>query len=277
MKIYLNYENTYKEIYFNKIIFFHGNIDNQIKLFDLIKEGFLGSSKSFLLNNEPVKKKSLNVIEFSMNSIFDDLKFTSKSYNLKILESIFNDEEEQHLEEFNILLDDIQNCFNDKYSIISDNYHLKPYLKINDIKKVILDNFILVDKDDVNISTQIELEFAIIADYIKINSEKTFYLLVKHFDYCLDISQMKRILEMFLKLGNVNVIFFTKSFELYNYVRDDYQNYMVSEDNLYKYELDQDIIRFDPYLSDSENKFYQNILQKEKIYKDYCEITNEKF
>lgn len=275
MKLYFNYETSYKEIYFDEMIFFHGNIDNQIKLYDVIKEGLQGSSKTFLLNNSIIKKKELNVIEFSMNNIFDDLKFTSKSYNLKILQSLF-DNDNMNLDNYNELLKGIQSQFDEKYQVLSNYYHIKPNLRVNDLKKLILDNFYILNKDEVNISMQIELEFAIIANYVSLNSDKDFYILVKHFDYCLDISQMKRIISLFSNAKNIQMIFFTKSFKLYDFFREDYQNYLIGNHNIYKYELDKSIINFNPILTDQENMVYQNILRKAQIYNDYCQITNEK-
>ena len=56
MKILCNYREHIKELYFENIIFFHGNHENLHELYQVILSGLSGQDKSFLLNNQMIEK-----------------------------------------------------------------------------------------------------------------------------------------------------------------------------------------------------------------------------
>lgn len=274
MKIYFPYYNSIKEIYFDNVIIFHGNINNQIKLYDEIVKGLQGNSKGFLLNNLPVNKKELNVIEFSNNTLFDDLKLTSKSYNLKILESVLDDDE-VIIQSINEVINDVELKIQDKYRPISKEYaELFPSIHFQNLKKIILDNFSLVDKDKVNISLQIELQLMVILNYVRQNSDKFFFIVIKHFNHFLDISQMTYILNSFQKIKNGVAIVFVKSFELFEYY-DQSLNYMIKDFCIEKMVNDYELTS-SKLLSIEENEELIKYITARKRYKRYCQIVNEK-
>lgn len=282
MKVNFEYENIMKEIYFEKYISFHGNVDNQDILYDVILDGLNGNDKSFMIDNQPVNKKALNVIEFSMNSIFDDLKMTSKSYNLKIIQSAISDnnEDELILEKINELLIDYDEIIQNKYQFLKNEYGnvIKPKLDIKNMKKVILDNFKLVSKGDINISQEIEFQLMVILNYIELNSEQHFYVVIKHFDYCLDLSQMACFLDQMKALKNLTTFIFSKSFELFEYqLGEDDKVYLINESSLTHYKLDQMGYTFEnlELLTEEERKKYSYNLYTMERYRNYLNYVSE--
>ncbi|MEG0328960.1 MAG: hypothetical protein RR602_03040 [Longicatena sp.] len=281
MKIYFNFKDTFKELYFDKMVCFHGSIDCQNDLYDVMINGLNGNDKSFLLNNTNVKKKELNVIEFTSNSILDDLKMTSKSYNLKILKSILDDEENVMLEEsINGTLQEYQNKIINKYTSLTNDAPalFEPKLNVESIENFVISNFKLVSKENLNISKEVELQLRVILHYISMNSNQNYYLLIKHFDHCLDIEQMKSLILKIEKISNLYVFVFSKSFELFEHFSSrSVMNYMIEDKKVSK-----------PIEYDSPDSFDYFILSNDEInklkrvselllrYHNYIDIVSEK-
>lgn len=281
MKITFDFEGKSKELYFEKSMSFHGTIDNQIKLCDIIISGLNGGDKSFLLNNQMVKKKELNVIEFSMNSILDDLKLTSKSYNLKIIQSLTSEETEEELTtNLNQLIEKYQEDLASCYEELIEDYGMivKPTINIKSIKKLLLDNFSLVEKDELNLSKEIELQLLLILNYISLNKNQHFYLILKHFDHCLDSSQMTYFYEKIRKAENICCLIFSKSFELFEYERRHrYSNSFVDEGNVRSSqicEIEKHFMFYD-LLTEKEQKELDNSVNLINRYKKYYKLTSE--
>lgn len=276
MKMFFRYENSNKEIYGDRIVVFHGTIDNQIKLYDAICNGLHGNSKDFLLDNQYVSKKELNIIEFSNNSILDDLKLTSKSYNLKILESILCEIDDDYVQTMNECLGKLKMKVMDTYSSLSNVYEqVVPDISFSDIKKIVTDNFSLVNKEEVNISLQIELQIMIILNYIKQNPNKIFYVLIKHFNHCLDSSQMNFILNQYLHEYNIRLVVFLKSFEIFEDLDYLNCNFMINSEEVFRLKVNYDFQDLDLYTME-ENQVRIKVLNLKKRYKKYSEIVNEK-
>ncbi|MGX8833745.1 hypothetical protein ACWG0P_05970 [Amedibacillus sp. YH-ame6] len=281
MKIYFNFTEAFKEVYFDKMICFHGNIDNQNKLYDVMINGLNGSDRSFLLNNTSVKKKELNIIEFSSNSILDDLKMTSKSYNLKILESIIDNEDNGVLEEnINDILEAYEKKIIDKYALLTNDGSVlfEPRLKVESIKDVIISNFKLVSKEDLNISKEVELQLRVILHYVSMNSNHEFYLLIKHFDHCLDIEQMKSIVLKIEEIENLHVVIFSKSFEIFEHFSNKAMtNYMIKDRIVSKpFEYNSPETFEYSILSTKEKDRFKRVSDLLLRYRNYIEIVSEK-
>ena len=71
------------ELNFDKILCFNINCKYMNDLADIIVDRLSGGIKEFQFNNTLIKKKEYEVIDYNGTTILDDLKLTSKSYNLK--------------------------------------------------------------------------------------------------------------------------------------------------------------------------------------------------
>ena len=158
MKILCNYREHIKELYFENIIFFHGNHENLYELYQVILSGLCGQDKTFLLDNQMVEKKQLNVIEFDNYGIIDDLKFTSKSYFGKLLhEEIHKKCFEDISNEYDLINKKLKVLVEQSFSNLRDRYMLiNPDLSNFSIERYIQNNISFVEKEKINLALNSE-------------------------------------------------------------------------------------------------------------------------
>lgn len=280
MKISFCFDETYKEIYFEQILCFHGDTKSQINIHEIILNGLNGSDKTFLLDNSLIKKKELEVIEFSNNTIIDDLKLNSKSYQLQNLREILLNSEEDHIiMEMNSLLETYQRRLDTRYSHLKEMYPnlFVPDLYVKKIEEVLISNYHVFDKSEITITVSVELQLMNILDYIDHHKDKHFFLLLKHFNHILDLSQRMYILDVIKKMNNITVFIFQNDFDFLCYTENEFTNYYVSEKLVWKCEFSKmNNLETIDILTSSENDTYSHIINYLDLKSKYYQIVSEK-
>lgn len=276
MKILCNYREHMKELYFEKIIFFHGNHENLHELYQVILSGLSGQDKSFLLNNQMIEKKQLNVIEFDNYGIIDDLKFTSKSYFGKLLHEEINKEYFEDISnEYDLINKKLKVLVEQSFSNLRDRYMLiNPDLSYFSIERYIQDNISFVDKEKIDYALNSELQLCIILEFIKNHPDKFYHVLIKDFERNLDVSQILYLLDIMANITNASFYIFLKCFELY----EEYQNfeqYLVLDDSVIHHIEEKQECIYSPLLTTEENKYYTKAITYLKHKKMYDKYTSQ--
>lgn len=254
MKILCNYQDKIKEIYFDGIVCFHGSLDNLHELYHVVLNGLNGQDKTFLLNNQSVEKKELNLIEFDNNGIVDDLKFTSKSYFGKLIQDQINSSNFDTLKhKYELLNTELEEAmvlaFNNMHN---EHDFINPVLSAFDIKNFIQENFSFINKNDANFANNSEWQLCVILKYIKNHSDQIFHMLIKDLDRNLDLSQILYIINIMKDIPNASFYIFLKCFDLYEEYND-FQQYMVLEDSILLHAFDERVCAHQEILTYDEN------------------------
>lgn len=276
MKILCNYNEHIKEMYFEKIVFFHGNHDNLNTLYQTVLNGLNGQDKSFLLNNQIIEKKELNVIEFDNNGIIDDLKFTAKSYFSKLMQTQINtDELEEIKDEYDLINVKLANLVAHSFCNLHSKYmFINPHLSKFCIEKYIQDNFSFVNKEEIDFATNTELQLCIVLEFINSHPETFYHVLIKDLDRNLDLSQILYIIEIMKTVSNASFYIFLRCFELYEAYHN-FEQYLVLENTvLHRVEEEQNCI-YSPLLTLEENEYYSKAMTYLKHKKLYDESTSK--
>lgn len=259
--MFFEYMGQWKRIEFSKVVCFHGQISKQAELSEILVDGLNGMDKKFQLDNLTVKKKTLNVIDFSNGLISDDLKMTSKSFNLKILKEIIEKYEAKDLltEQLSEKMVEIQNLIINRYKSLSEEYPqlIKPSIEIKNIDDLILSQFSLVDKGDLNNAISKELQISLILDYVQEHQDETYYLLLNQINESLDLSELLFVLDKILATENLVCLIFTNSSQLYYHTSTLIDHYFLLDDCIKK-----ELITKDFHL---ETLSFSNLLSVEEV------------
>ncbi len=273
MKLIFNYNGDTAEVNFEKMILFNASYDNQDALVDILNSGLSGQLKDFLQENTLVKKNVNNILLFDNNSINDDLKFNSKSILMKSLNFI----DEQVLDETTDLINEKLSKLNDNLSntfnyLNEFNYEINPHFEIMKSASLFKETFNLTDSE-LNPLKQIELEMLVVINYLKLNEDKEFHLIINHFNLIMDLSQQLFIINQLNKLNNVYVYLLSNSFDFCESIDENTANYFVYDDKIskdIKYErtvnLDESIFEL---LDDNEQAEVLKTLNYQQRKKEY--------
>ena len=281
MKILLRYHETLKELQFDNIVAFYGNISHQDTLYDAVVRGLNGLDKDFLLDQQVVKKKALNIIEFQNDSIMDDLKLTSKSYNMRNLIEVAEMVDFYELKNvMNEMLSKYESAVKNYYKELSDIYSesLVPSIQLNDLTSFFKSTFTLVDKEKVNVSQEVEFQLMLILNYVKKDANTEYFLLINHFDQLLDMSQMRFIMKYLSDIKNLKVFVFLKSFDFYECFKSQFPNYIV-DDSLLKLEsicYVEKHLDYEQLLTDEEVRKIKDVLFYQERRSKFFEKVQER-
>lgn len=283
-KFSFNYCDNYYEVKFDKIICFNANCKYVDELSEVFIDGLSGGTKDFLYNNTVIKKKEFEVIDYNGSTIFDDLKMTSKSYNLKLLKSVIFDYEnkDQLQDKLAECLQELQIALHEKYDFFIKDYSelVLPEFKIDNLDSIFQNLFHLVDKENISDSISVEMQLLLLLHYLA-DKQKSF-LVIRDFKLGLDISQRLYILDKIMQLDNVYVILFINDAEFYYYTKD-IINHLFVIDSKINSTLSEDImnsctsnIMYKEFLEHDEYVMILRNLEKEHILVKYNEYLSER-
>lgn len=283
-KFSFNYNDNYYEVNFEKIICFNANCKYVDELSDVLIEGLLGGTKDFLYNNTLIKKKEFEVVDYNGSTIFDDLKLTSKSYNLKLLKSVIYDYEnkDQLQSKLAECLQELQIALHKKYDFLIEDYSelILPKFKIDNLDSMFQNLFHLVDKENISDSISVEMQLLLLLHYLA--NKQSSFLIIRDFKLGLDISQRLYILDKIMQLENVYVILFINDAEFYYYTKD-IINHLFVIDSKINSTLSEDImnncisnIMYKEFLDYDEYVLILRNLEKEHILIKYNEYLAER-
>lgn len=283
-KFSFNYNDSYYEVNFDKIICFNANCKYVDELSDVLIEGLLGGTKDFLYNNTLIKKKEFEVVDYNGSTIFDDLKLTSKSYNLKLLKSVIYDYEnkDQLQSKLAECLQELQIALHKKYDFLIEDYSelILPKFKIDNLDSMFQNLFHLVDKENISDSISVEMQLLLLLHYLA--DKQNSFLVIRDFKLGLDISQRLYFLDKIMQLDNVYVVLFINDAEFYYYTKD-IVNHLFVIDSKINSTLSEDItnsciskIMYKEFLEYDEYVMILKNLEKEHILINYNEYLSER-
>lgn len=279
-----DYRGQSKRIDFTRVVCFHGQVMPQEELSEIILDGLNGVDKNFLLDNTGVKKKTLNVIDFSNGLITDDLKMTSKSFNLKIMREIIEKYEKKDLlaEQLSEKMGELQELINNRYKTLREEYPqlIKLSIGIESLEDLIINQFSLIDKNKVTNAVSKELQLSLIIDYIRNHSNEMYYLILHQFNESLDLSEMLFILDKIMSTENLVCIILTNSSSLYYHSVDIIKHYFLFDDHIqneFIYELSNlEILSFLSLLTEEEIVEIGALRKKMGVIRKYEDLFGER-
>lgn len=283
-KFSFNYNDSYYEVNFDKIICFNANCKYVDELSDVLIDGLLGGTKDFFYNNTLIKKKEFEVVDYNGTTIFDDLKLTSKSYNLKLLKSVICDYENKELLQDKLAecLQELQIALHKKYDFLIEDYSelIFPELKIDNLDSIFQNLFHLVDKENISDSISVEMQLLLLLHYLA--DKQNSFLVIRNFKLGMDISQRLYILDKIMQMKNVYVVLFTNDAEFYYYTKD-IINHLFVIDSKINSPLSEDImnscisnIMYKEFLEHDEYVMILKNLEKEHVLIKYNEYLSER-
>lgn len=283
-KFSFNYNDSYYEVNFDKIICFNANCKYVDELSDVLIDGLLGGTKDFLYNNTLIKKKEFEVVDYNGSTIFDDLKLTSKSYNLKLLKSVIYDYENKDQLQIKLAecLHELQIALYKKYDFLIEDYSelILPKFKIDNLDSIFQNLFHLVDKENISDSISVEMQLLVLLHYLA--DKQNSFLVIRDFKLGLDISQRLYILDKIMQLDNVYVVLFINDAEFYYYTKDIVKHLFVIDSKINS-TLSEDImnscisnIMYKEFLEHDEYVMILKNLEKEHILINYNKYLSER-
>lgn len=283
-KFSFNYNDSYYEVNFDKIICFNANCKYVDELSDVLIDGLLGGTKDFLYNNTLIKKKEFEVVDYNGSTIFDDLKLTSKSYNLKLLKSVIYDYEnkDQLQSKLAECLQELQIALHKKYDFLIEDYSelILPKFKIDNLDSIFQNLFHLVDKENISDSISVEMQLLLLLHYLA--DKQNSFLVIRDFKLGLDISQRLYFLDKIMQLDNVYVVLFINDAEFYYYTKN-IINHLFIIDSKINSTLSEDImnscisnIMYKEFLEHDEYVMILKNLEKEHILINYNKYLSER-
>ncbi len=236
MDIVFKNENRENYIKNNGIVYLLGpNQCGKTHILNLIKDGFLGKNRDFIVNNASINKNDYNVIYYDDTTDFsNEFKFTKTNIFRELIYSkvLDNISEAKLLKEVNQLFDRIDTKVNEFLEI---NVNKKQEEKINfdieidDVNEIIdkftniyIDNYLIKDTN-IPRSKRRKLIYNLLLLELKKSSSNYNIVFIDNFDLYLDYTNTKKIIKMLenYHIKNSNTYFFlTSSNNIYEFIED---------------------------------------------------------
>lgn len=265
---------------------------------DLIKEGFLGQSKNFLVNNLKPEKNQYNVIYLDDTTDFNEVfKFTKNNlFRELIYSSVLNNiNETKILQEVNELFNKIDikvNRFLDININKKQEEKMRFDINITDVNSIIdkftniyIDNY-LIKESNIPRSIKRKLIYNLLLFELKKSESRDNIVIIDNFDLYLDAENTKRIitkLQEYRKKNKNTYFFLSTNNNIYDLIDDKKSIYSIRnkksiriekmEDNIEisllktYYEKEKTDIPFEQFINDNI------VLNKEEIAKKQKEIN----
>lgn len=283
-KLSFYYNEQYYELNFDKILCFNINCKYMNDLADIIVDGLSGGTKEFQFNNTLIKKKEYEVIDYNGTTILDDLKLTSKSYNLKFLKAIIQKYEykDMLLAQLAECLCDIQLVVQSKYKFLLEDYPglVSPEFKMDNLENIFQNLFHLVDKEEINDSISREMQLLLILHSLDIKRDS--FLVIRDFKQGLDLSQQLYILDKMMRNEKVHVVLFLNDAEFYYYTKNLISHLFVTDykiDCIFNNEIIENCekkILYKDFLDRNEYHNIIKVLEKQHTFLKYNELLSER-
>lgn len=280
--------------------FLGANQSGKTYILELLKDGFTGQNKNFLIDGLPISKNDYNIIYFDDTTDFsNEFKFTkNNNFRKLIYDNILQELDEDNILEkvnniFNKIDDKVNNYLDLKINSKSDN-NIKFDIEIDNINDIVdkftniyIDNYIL-NEDNIPRSTRRKLIYELLLLKLDEN-DKPNIVIIDNFDLYLDYENTGKIIRLIEKYvsSNDNTHFFlSSSNNIYELIKNKNSIFHTKDNKIIKINdlksIIEDALIKEAYINDKENdkniEEYRNnnaILYIDEIDNKYKEIMNK--